>query len=123
MTRIAETLCIDLVEILGAGGTCREPAMIGRDFESDDPRVVTRRASQLCGNGFAGKRGGVHGVGRELPETRLLLRRRRCIDTRVARSAELFRDLAVVLAWILTGSRFDLGSEQGEDQPILVGGP
>jgi len=61
--------------------------------------------------------------GRELLQSGFLLWRRRRVDTRVIRCAELRGQRAIVLAWLFTGTRGDLGREQIHDRAVLVSGP
>ena len=60
---------------------------------------------------------------RQLRQPGLLLRRRRRVDARVVRRAELRRELTIVLARILARARGDLGGEEIHDETVLVGGP
>ena len=52
---VLETLGVDLVDVLGAGGPGREPAACGDDLQAADRRVVARGAGQLGGDRLAGQ--------------------------------------------------------------------
>lgn len=61
---LGEVLCaleafgVDLVDVLGTGGTRREPAVFGADLEAADGRAVGRGVGQLGGDRLAGQRFG-----------------------------------------------------------------
>ena len=62
MSLILEALCIDLVDILGAGRPGRKPATLGNDLESADRGAVTWSRGQfgcdrLAGEAIGGNRG------------------------------------------------------------------
>ena len=61
--------------------------------------------------------------GESFCEQGLLLRRGRGVDARVERSAELGRQLLVMLARDPCRSGRDLGGQQVHDRAVLVGGP
>src|SRR4051812_47721452 len=51
MAPAQKALCINLVDILSARGSCGKPAVFSYDFQSSDGGSVTRRPSQLFQNG------------------------------------------------------------------------
>src|SRR5205807_2711160 len=120
---ILEALRVDLVDVLGAGGPGGKPSAEGYHLQAVDRRIVARSARELGGDRLAGQRRGLDGLGRQLREPSLLVGRRRRVDARIARRAELLRQLLVVLAWILAGAGGDLGREQVHDRAVLVSGP
>ena len=46
----AKTLCVDLADVLGAGGTRGEPTAGCADFDSADRHVVTNQTSNALSN-------------------------------------------------------------------------
>jgi hypothetical protein len=55
MVFTAEALGIDLIHRLGAGRTCREPAMLGNDLQPADGAAITRRLREYGENFFPGQ--------------------------------------------------------------------
>ena len=104
-------------------GPGREPAASGHDLQAADRGAIARGADQLGDDRIAGDRRRVDGLRRQFRQPGLLLRRRRRVDARVVRRAELRRELTVVLARILARTRGDLGGEEIHDQTVFVGGP
>src|SRR5260221_2499854 len=123
MGRALEALRVDLVEVLGAGGTGREPAASRDHLQASDRRVVAGSARELGRDGLARERRVLDRLRRQLLQRRLLLRRRGSIDARVVRGPEFLGERTVVLAGVLPRPRGDLGREQGHDQAVLVRGP
>ena len=56
MTLILKALRIDLVDVLGAGGPGREPAVVGHDLQAADRGAVTWGGGQFGGDRLAGER-------------------------------------------------------------------
>src|SRR5882762_7136383 len=107
-----ETLCVDLVDVFCTGGPGRKPAAGGYHFQTADRRVIPRGAGQPRNDRLTGEARFRDSVVREFLEPRLLLRRGSRINARVVGPAKLGRQLAIVLAWILSGTGGNLGCEQ-----------
>src|SRR4051812_29092363 len=104
-----EALGVDFVDVLGAGGSGREPAVFGRDLEAADAGTVAGRLRELAGDGLARQLRGLHGVGGQLLELGLLGRRGGRVDARVVRCAQARGELGVVLTRVFAGDGRDLG--------------
>src|SRR6476659_9949994 len=89
MTLILKALCIDLVDVLGAGRPGREPAIIRHDLQPADRGAVTWSGGQFARDRVAGESLNRDRCGRQLLKPRLLIRGRWRIDPRVVWSAEL----------------------------------
>src|SRR3569832_913265 len=76
MIRAKEAFRIDLVVLLGAGRTRREPPVLGNHLEAADRRAVARRLGEDGLDGFAGQFGSLRLPRRELGK--LLFLRWRC---------------------------------------------
>jgi len=74
MIRSPETLRINLVDILGAGRTGREPSAFGYHFQSADGSTVARRYSEDSLDFFACQLAELDLLGRELRHQFLLIR-------------------------------------------------
>ncbi len=118
-----EAFHVDLVNGLGAGGARREPAVLGYNLQTADGGVVAGRLGQLGDDGLAGQGGGFHQCRIQLGEHCFLGAVGRCIDAAVAGAAELGLQRVVVRLGILAGDRQNFGSQQRQDETILVGGP
>ena len=57
MRLVPETLPVDLVDVFGTGGACREPATGRHHLDAADRRVVTRRMIEHAFDFFAGQLG------------------------------------------------------------------
>src|SRR5260370_15728462 len=89
MTIAAEAVGVDLVDILGARGPRREPAAAGNHLDPAEALAVAGRGDERAEDRLAGELGGAEAIGRQLLQQGLLLRRRRRVDPRVERHAEL----------------------------------
>src|SRR5574340_1432615 len=103
-----KTFSVDFIDILGAGGSRREPSALGNHLEAADRRAVARRLGQDGLDRFAGQFGGPDLLRRELRQLPFLLRRRRGLDTIVDRIAEFTREITVKLARIAPPAGRDL---------------
>src|SRR5471030_2133124 len=96
----AETLRVDLVDVLGAGGTRGEPTA-GRDhLDAADRRIVARCAVDDALDFLSAELRDAQLRRRELRQPPLLLGGGRRLDAVGRRLAELTRELAVDLAGI-----------------------
>ena len=75
MCRILEALGVDLVDVLRARGTGREPTTVGDNLEAADRCIVPRGRRELLPDWFASQLRGLDRVRREFAEPRLLIRR------------------------------------------------
>src|SRR5580704_7456782 len=123
MGLVPETLRIDLVDVLGARGSRGEPAVLRRDFDPADRRVVSRRLGEHLLDAVAGERGRAYLRLVELRELFLLGRRRGRFHTIRERLAQVARERAVGLAGIAAAAGRDLGGEQCGHDAVLVGAP
>src|SRR5439155_7844592 len=80
---ILKSLRIDLVDILGAGGSRGEPAVGSHYLEAADRCAVTWGRSQFGRDRLAGELRSCDHLGRQFFQSRLLFRLRWRIDTRV----------------------------------------
>src|ERR1700722_9813559 len=119
----AETLGVDLVDILRSRGPCREPGVLGDDLETADGRIVSRRARQELFDFLAGKIGALYLLGGELREHRFLLGARARLDAIGRRLAPVPRQLAIQRARIAPGARGDLRGQECGGDAVLVRGP
>ena len=120
---VPEALRVELVDVLRARGPDGEPAARRDDLQAADRLVDARRPGQLCRDRLAGQLRRPDRLGRERPQPRLLLGRRRRIDPGVEGRAVLGRQFAVVLAGVLAGPRGDLRRQEVEERAVLVGRP
>src|SRR5882757_644243 len=109
MRFVAKTLGVDLVDILGARRTRREPAAFRGDFDAADGCVVARRVRQHLVDFFAHKFRGPNLCAVEQPEFFLLRRGCRRIDSIGEGFTEFAREFAVGLPGIAAGLRGNLG--------------
>src|SRR5258708_3338261 len=123
MLGTAEALGVDLIDVLCARRTRREPAAFGRYLDPADGRVVTRRLGNYGLDRLAGEFLGVDLVGAQVFQDGLLLRRRAGVDPLIERWAEVPRQTGIDLARIATSLGGDLGCEKAQDDTVLVGGP
>src|SRR4051812_3986335 len=77
---ILKTLRIDLVDILGAGGSGGEPTIGSHYLKAADRRTVTWGRSQFGRDRLAGELRSCDHLGRQFFQSRLLFRRRWRID-------------------------------------------
>src|SRR5947208_15406487 len=82
---ILKTLRIDLIDILGAGGSRDEPAVGSHYLEAADRCAVTWGRSQFGRDRLAGELRSCDHLGRQFFQSRLLFLRTWRIDTGVAR--------------------------------------
>src|SRR5215813_4421651 len=80
---ILEALRINLVNVLGARWPGCKPTVVGYNLKAADRRAVTRGASQFISDRLTRKVRSGNCFRRQFFETRLLLRRRWRVDTRV----------------------------------------
>src|SRR6185312_66793 len=118
-----EAFRVEFVDVLGAGWPGGKPTVGRRDFQAADRRIVAGRIRQPRGYWIARKRCCRDGLGREVLQLVLRLRIGRRVDTSVERLAKVCGDFAVMLARVFAGASRDLGGEEPEDEPVLVGRP
>src|SRR6185436_19497780 len=119
----AEALRVDLVEVLGAGGTVGETAALRGDLDPADLGPVGGGLGEDLLDGLAGQGVALHVRRGELLEAGLLRGGGRLVHAGVDRLAVLRDDLAVVGARILAGGGGDLRRQQRQQDAVLVGGP
>lgn len=119
--RLREGLGIDLVDVLGARGTSREPRDIGRHLQAADRSVVTRSANELCGDGITCQLVAVRHPRETAASFSLFFTVRGRIDTRISRGAEAFDLFFVQLRGVLPVTA-RISGEQRQDDSILIGG-
>src|SRR5262245_49397454 len=123
MLLTAEALGVDLVNVFGAAGPCREPAVGGGNLEAAQRSVVARGPRELGGDWFAGQLRSLNICGRKFAEPGLLLRRRWRIEPDVAGRTEFCGQLAIMFARILVRTGGDFGRQQVHDGTVLVRRP
>ena len=120
MVRSTEALRIDLVDVLGPGGTRREPSALGHHLHPTDGSAVAGRGGEDGLDPLASQITGPDVLGRECLQQRLLFGSGGCLNAVVDRFAELACELAVDLARIAAHARRDLRREQGRDDAVFV---
>src|SRR6478736_6511449 len=119
----AETLCIDLVDVLGAGRPRGKPAAGAADLDPTDWRIVAWCAVEHAFDLLAGQVSMVYLLRRKLRE-RGFLRRAGCgVDALVERFAELRDKIAVRLARVAAAACGHFGRQQRRDDAVFVGCP
>lgn len=114
---------VDLVNVLGSGGSGGEPAVLSGDFEAADGGVIGGSLGHDCGDGFSGEGIGLDLFWREGAHDLLLGAVGGRVDAGVNGVAKLRGELLVVDAGVLAGDGEDLGGEEGHDDAVLIGGP
>ena len=123
MIRAFEAFGIDLIDVLGTGRACGEPAVIGNDLEAADGGAVAGGVGEFGGDGIAGEGIGADLVRREVQQGLLLGCVRGGVEALVYRCAEFGFEGLVVFAGVLAGDRGDLRGEQIQEDAVLIGGP
>src|SRR5580704_5573196 len=123
MLLAAETLSVELVDLLSSGRTSREPSALRRDLQSTDRRFVTRGVGHSGCDRLAGENGRRNRLGRQRFEGALLFRGCGRIDSRIKGLAEAGSDLAIMLARIFTRACGQLSGQQSQDEAVFICGP
>src|ERR1700735_1502568 len=118
-----ETLGVDLINVLGTGGSRCKPTALRHNFQAADWGIVARGFGQLGGDWLSRQVRLLYRVRGEFFQPCFLLGRGRRVDARVVRDAELRRQFAVMFSGILASARGNLRSQQVHDWPVLVGRP
>src|SRR5262249_9041004 len=104
-----ETLGVEFVNVLGAGGPGRKPAIRRDDLEPADRGAVAWGVGEFGDDRFPRQLGCLYGVGVQLLERGLLGGRGWGVGPGVARATELDSQFCVVLAGVHAGACSDLG--------------
>src|SRR5688500_2124143 len=118
-----EALRVKLVDVLGARGSGGEPTVLGHHLESADGRAIARRRRETRRDGLPRELRRAHALRCEPRQHALLLWRRGCVDALVRGGSEALGEGGVELARVAPRHGGDLGGEEAEDEPILVGAP
>src|SRR5580692_7358841 len=100
VTFTAETLGIDLVNVLRARRPRGKPSVLGNHLDSTERETVPRSGGKLRAYGLAGKFHDANLIGRERLQQLFLLGCRGRIDPLVERHAQLTRETIVNFAWV-----------------------
>src|SRR5271169_5056668 len=100
----AKTFGVNLVDILGAGGPCGEPAAGRTDLDAADGSIVSRRVSENLINAFTGQFGAANLRAIDLAELLFLFRRGARIDSIGERLAQIAHQRSVALRRIAAGA-------------------
>ena len=123
MLLVLEALRVDLVYVFRSGGSSRNPAAGGHDFQPAYRGIVSRSAGELGENGFVTQVRFLDGLGRQLQQLRFLLGCGRSVNSCVVRRTELRLQFAIVFSGVLAAAGGDLRRQQVHDQAIFVGSP
>jgi hypothetical protein len=111
MLSAQETLGINFINILRAGGSRGEPAIFRNDLDSPDRRSVARGGIQCRAYSFTGEFRHTELIGCEVLQQRLLPDRPRCVDPLVERDLQFARETVENFARIPARSRGDLSGD------------
>src|SRR6202047_1755156 len=120
VTFTAETLGIDLVNILRAGRPRGKPSVLGNHLDSPERKTFPWSGGKLRAYWLAGKFHHADLIGRERLQQIFLFGCRGRVDPLVEGHAQLARELIVCFAWVPLGLCGDFGGKQTENYPVLV---
>src|SRR5438046_149052 len=123
MILTAETLGIDLVNILRAGRPRSKPSVLRNHLDSTERKAVAPGGSELRSYQLAGKSRHANLIRRQRLQQLLLFRGRGRVDPLVEGRAQLAREANVDFAWVPPGLRGGFRGKQTKNYPILVCGP
>src|SRR6185436_14895641 len=89
MSLIAKTLCVDLINVLGAGGPGGKPATLSHNLQPTYRCSITRGTGQPGSDRFAGETRCANRFWRQRAQFRFLLRGGRLVNPRVIRLPKL----------------------------------
>ncbi len=118
-----ETFRVDLVDVLGAGGSRGKPSVFRRHLDPAERLTIAGSGGQRCPNRLAGKFFHDEPLGRKRLQHVLLRDGRGRVDPLVERRAQFIGEITEQLTGVLAGLRRDLGGQQAENDAVLVGGP
>src|SRR6266702_3208430 len=104
-----ETFRVDLVDVLGSGGSCGKPSVVRHDLDAAERLAVAGSRGQRRADRLAGKFVDRQSLRRKRLQEILLRDRRRRVDPLVERHAQFLCEAIEALTGILPGSRRDLG--------------
>src|ERR1039457_4961068 len=123
MIGASERLRVELVDVLGTLRPGREPARFRDHFDAAERLAVARRRGEPVEHRLTVQFRHADLVRGQFAQDGLLLPAGGRVDAGVGRVAQPGGKVAVMLAGCAPGDRGDLGSEQRQDDAVLVGGP
>src|SRR5580693_5878057 len=123
MIHTLETLRVDLVDVLGARGTCREPSAGGDHLDASNRCIIAWRPIEHLRNRFTSQFGYLYLLRRELRQPLLLRGGRRRLDAVRRRRTEIAGQIAIQLGGIAAASCSHFRRKQCRYDAILVGRP
>src|ERR1700732_5193524 len=120
VTFTAETLGIDLVNILRAGRPRGKPSVLGNHLDSTERQTVPRRCGKRRSMCRACKFRHADLFGRDCLQQLFLFGCRGRVDPLVEGHPQLARELIVCFAWVPLGLCGDFGGKQTENYSVLV---
>src|SRR5690606_35832568 len=118
-----EAFAVDLVDVLGTGRSCGEPAVVGDHLDTANRRVVAGRLVEHLADGRARQRVGPQLAGLEFCQPLLLGLVGRGLDAAEEGPSKLCAQATIVLRGIVAVARREFRGEQRRYDAVLVGRP